>query len=359
MMKKVLATVLVPVMCLGLLAGCGKGGINYKGEVKEGFIYETTGISPDAVMMTVNGVDVTAEEFFYWVGYGCSELSYYNGGIDWSADVNGATMDDYIKSEAARTAALYAVIKHLADENGVELSEEDAAAISAKLAESAEYYGGLDVYEAQMESQGVSLALMEELDAAVYLYGGLQEVYLDEGSKIHPSEDALNDYAAMVGAYTVKHALFDIRECSEEEAAEKLAKAEEIVSALDNRGEADLVTLFDGFISEYGEDPGMTTNPNGYTFKDSDDESLVPGFADACKALGENEYSDVLVTDYGYHVILRLPLDVESLVAEYFDVFVQEALATADIQYSDAFASASAQTYYEALIAVMEAQLAE
>ncbi len=357
-MKKVLVMILALVMCLGVLSGCGKGGLNYAGEVKEGFIYETTGVSPDAVLMTVNGVDVTAEEFFYWVGYGCSELSYY-GSLDWAAEVNGATMDEYIKSEAARTAALYAVIKDLAAQNGVELSEEDAAAIAADTAANAEYYGGMEVYTQQMESQGVSLALLEELDSIVYLYGGLQEVYMDESSSIHPTQDALNAYAASVGAYTVKHVLFDTRECSEAEAAEKLAKAEEILAALDNRGDADLVELFDGFVSEYGEDPGMATNPNGYTFKNADDEALVPGFADACKALGENEYSDVLVTDYGYHIILRLPLDTSFLVAEYFDVFVQDAVAAADIAYSDAYATVSAQTYYEALVAQVEAQLAE
>ena len=47
MMKKVLATVLTVAMCLGVLAGCG--GVNYEGKIKEGFLYETTGISPDKV----------------------------------------------------------------------------------------------------------------------------------------------------------------------------------------------------------------------------------------------------------------------------------------------------------------------
>ncbi len=357
-MKKVLATVLVLVVCLGLLAGCGKGGINYKGSVKEGFIYETTGISPDAVMLVANGVEVTAEEFFYWVGYECSELDYY-GSLDWAADLEGFTMDEYIKSEAAKTAALYAVVKNLAAENGVELTEEDLASIAADTEATAEYYGGMEAYTQQMEMQGVSIELMEELDSVVYLYGGLQEEFLDETSKIHPTEDALKDYGATIGAHTVKHVLFNIRECSEEEAAEKLTKAEEVLAALDNRGDADLETLFDGFIAEYGEDPGMAANPNGYTFNKSSEETLVPGFADAYKALGENEYSGIVTTDYGYHIILRLPLDTESLVAEYFTVFFQDAVNTAEVEFSDAYESVSAQSYYEALIAAMEAMLAE
>lgn len=358
MIKKALVFCMALVLCLGTLAGCGNGGLNYKGEIKEGFLYETTGISPDAVVLTANGVDVTAEEYFHWIAYGCSQLSYYSS-IDWTQDVDGASMDDYIKSEAAKTAALYAVIKNLAKENKVELSEEDVAASAADIEGNAEYYGGMDAYAEQMEAQGASVALMQEINDVVYLHDNLREVYMDESSKIHPTDDTLNDYAAMVGSYTVKHVLFDIRTCTEAEAQEKLAQAEEVIAALDNRGDADLVTLFESYITEFGEDPGMTTNPNGYTFNNSDDEALVPGFADTCKALGEYEYSDVLVTDYGYHIILRLPLDREALTAEHFDVFIQDALATADVAYSDCFESISAQAYYEALIAHLEARMNE
>jgi len=357
MMKKVLATVLAAVMCLGVLAGCG--GVNYEGKIKEGFLYETTGISPDAVMLTVNGVEVTAEEFFYWVGYGCSEVDYYNGGIDWAAEADGVTMNDFIKSEAVQTAALYAVVKGLAQKHGVELSEEDRAAITANIEAGAEYYGGMEVYAQQMESQGVSIALMEELETVSYLYSGLQTVYLDESSDLHPADADLKAYGDSIGAYTVKHVLFDIRECTEEEAAEKLAKAEEVLAALDNCTEEDLFTTFDGFIAEYGDDPGMAANPNGYTFDDSHTQTLVPGFADACKALAENEYSDVLTTDYGYHIILRLPLEVDTYLGQYFSVMMEDALLSADIKYSKAYDSVAAQTYYEALVAQMEAMLAE
>lgn len=357
-MKKVLVTVLALVMCLGALVGCGKGGVNYEGKVKEGFIYETTGICPDAVMMTVNGVEVTAEEFFYWVGYGCSEFDYY-GTLDWSADVGGFTMDEYIKSEAGKTAALYAVIKNLADKSGVTLSEEDLASIAADTEANAEYYGGMEAYTQQMEKQGVSIELMEALDSVVYLYNGVQEAYLDETSVIHPSENDLKAYADEMGYYTVKHVLFDIRECTQEEAAEKLAKAEEVMAALDSCDAEALLETFNGFVAEYGDDAGMASNPNGYTFTNEDDEALVAGFADACKALGENEYSDIVVTDYGYHIILRLPVDKDVLLAEYFSVFMENEMNTAEVEFSDAYETVSAQNYYKALIAVMEAMLAE
>jgi len=235
----------------------------------------------------------------------------------------------------------------------VELSEEDIAASAADIAGYAEYYGGMAAYEEQMAKQGASLAMMEEINRIVYLYNNLMALYEDESSKLYPSEAEISEFAAASGAYTVKHVLFDIRTCTEEEAAAKLRQAEEILAALDNRGDADLVTLFESYISEYGEDPGMTTSPKGYTFYDADDESLVPGFADTSKALGEYEYSDILVTDYGYHIILRLPLDTEAVVTAHFEEFIQESLATAEVVYSDSYAGVSAQTHYENLLSQM------
>ncbi len=358
-MKKALVFCMALVLCLGALAGCGKGGLDYKGEIKEGFVYENTEISPDAVVLTVNGVDITAEEYFYWIGYGCGQLSYYVGDLDWTQGIGSASMEEYVKSEAVKTAAFYAVVEKLAEDNKVKLSEEELAAVDADMASNAEYYGGMEGYSKMLEDRGASLSLMTKLNRTASLYNRLKTFYLDESSPIHPTKDALNDYAAMTGAYTVKHVLFDIRTCSEEEAAEKLSQAEEILTSLDNRGEADLVALFDGFVSEYGEDPGMTAYPNGYTFKDSDDATLVAGFAETSRALGEYEYSDVLVTDFGYHIILRLPTDLESLAGEYFDVFLQEELTKADIAYSDVFESISAQGYYEALEALWEKEAEE
>ncbi len=41
-------------------------------------VYETYG--PDTVMLTVNGIDVTWQELFYWYYYEVSMLASYNGG---------------------------------------------------------------------------------------------------------------------------------------------------------------------------------------------------------------------------------------------------------------------------------------
>ena len=62
---------------------------------------------------------------------------------------------------------------------------------------------------------------------------------------------------------------------------------------------------FDALIKLYGEDPGMTSNPDGYVFTYGD---MVEEFEKASFALKENEISGLVETDYGYHIIMKMPL---------------------------------------------------
>ena len=62
---------------------------------------------------------------------------------------------------------------------------------------------------------------------------------------------------------------------------------------------------FDKLIEEYGQDPGMKASPEGYVFTYGE---MVKPFEEAAFALKENKISDIVQTDYGYHIIKRLPL---------------------------------------------------
>ena len=80
------------------------------------------------------------------------------------------------------------------------------------------------------------------------------------------------------------------------------------------KASTDLTGYFDKLMHQYSEDPGLATNPEGYTFSDADTASLDPAFDQAAKALAEGEMSGIVEGISGYHIILRLPLavDVES-----------------------------------------------
>ena len=62
---------------------------------------------------------------------------------------------------------------------------------------------------------------------------------------------------------------------------------------------------FDKLVKEYNEDPGVTANPDGYVFKEG---VMVDEFYKGTLALELNNYSEPVMTTYGFHIILRLPL---------------------------------------------------
>ena len=67
-------------------------------------------------------------------------------------------------------------------------------------------------------------------------------------------------------------------------------------------------TKFDQLIEDFGEDPGMAFSPDGYVFTDGE---MVAPFEDAVKALPVGGISQPVESDYGYHIIMRMPLPEE------------------------------------------------
>ncbi len=58
---------------------------------------------------------------------------------------------------------------------------------------------------------------------------------------------------------------------------------------------------FEKLIEEYGEDPGMEGNEVGYIVRQNGD--FVPEFEEASFNLAEGEISDLVASDFGYHII--------------------------------------------------------
>ena len=108
-----------------LLSGCGK-----QAEKPSGLYYEASGIAPDAVLLTVDGREVPAARYFYWLTADCDYLAEQSGGTpDWTGDAGGQTLDEYVKEQALSAAVFYATVESQAESHRCVLTAEDLTAM--------------------------------------------------------------------------------------------------------------------------------------------------------------------------------------------------------------------------------------
>lgn len=328
-------------------------------QLTQGITYEATGVAPDEIVARVEGNGATAELLTYEIGYSCSYLDYmlqmYNGeALDLDGSLpSGEIARDYIKEESLRMVKQQLVLENLAERYGVTISAEAEAEI-AKTREDYVTELGEEGYLAELYKLGLSEEGYDRVMRANYLYNALYEAYNTPGSALYADDDVLHAYAAGAGYITADHILLmtvdqATREpLDEETVAQKRQLAEDILWQL--RDSSDPIALFDQLADAYGEDPGRASNPQGYTFTEG---TMVDAFDAAARALPENEYSDIVETEYGYHIILRRPLDVEAAADavrdEYFDVLFLAELEKAEMELGPAVEKFDVDAIWEAL----------
>ena len=110
----------------------------------------------DSVIATVGDIDVTAAEALYWAAYQRYSMTYYyytNYGysINMTDDMgDGTTVGEYLLNAGISTALAYATGAQKANETGVTLSDENAAAVEGLGTTNIETYGqdrfpGMDI----------------------------------------------------------------------------------------------------------------------------------------------------------------------------------------------------------------------
>ena len=334
------------------------------GSLQEGMSYDTCGVSPDAVVASVDGNGATADLITYWIGYNATYLNsymqYYGGGaLDWDYVMSdGTAMPDYVKNDVLTTVKQELVIENLAEKYGVELTDEQLSAMESDEQGFIEQYGGEEGFDAELAKLGLRRETYERITRTNYLYQDLYKLYLTEGSALYASNEDLAAYAAAQGYITADHILLTTVDTatgealSDETIAEKKALAEELAEKLKNYTGDDLASYFAELADEYSEDPGRASNPTGYTFTTG---SMVQEFEDAAYALDEGAVSDIVESSFGYHILLRLPLDktaaAETVREDYFSNFIDEQMDKAKTATSAEYDKLDAKALYEAIVA--------
>ena len=286
--------------------------------------------APDEVVAKVNGTDITWSEMYGWVCYYASSVqstmdsyaTYYGYEMTWDDAINeeGDTFassaifqsSDYLKQ-------IYSVIDY-AKEHGIVVDnmeqkisdafQEDAVAILGEDASE-------EALEAYLEDAHMSRKQYETILEFNLLYEAIYETNYGKNAELVSDEDAVK-YLEDNGYYYANHILFLTSDIANEtglseeavkkayENAEKIAKE---LQAIDDKEE--LVAKFLELKEEFDEDTGKTSYPNGYVFTDG---QMVESFQNAVAEAKEYEVTDPVESSYGYHVIIRLPLDPDVVI---------------------------------------------
>ena len=269
---------------------------------------------PDTIVATACGQNVTWRMYFYQIYNALYQYLYYYGVPDFTADTgDGTSLGEALRQNMESRFIYYCAPQTKAAEAGL------SDAVSAELDE--QWATVLETYETEEAVEELLEQEYLDKDTFLFLLGSnaaftvlMDNTYGSDGSKM--TGDEVLEWANEQGYMRCKHILYSFTDdegntLDDDAKAELLTTAEAAVAelrALESDREA-MLARFDEIMTEVGGDPGMTTFPDGYTFTDG---AMVTEFEDGTKALAEYGISDVVETSYGYHIILRLPLDPET-----------------------------------------------
>ena len=349
-MKKLIALIIIVCLAFAFAAGCGSvesTGDAAPAEATETPAQETAAAvetstldydalralhADDEVVATVDGREITWGEYYGWLYMNAKQIEnyftqlamYYGASVGWgdSVDDSGTTFAQYAMQSTESTIRQFAAIDAFTEENGIKLDE---AAIAARydeqkksdMASISGEDGTEEDFAAKLGEMNLTMDAYKLMTLSNIKYQENFKALYGEDSELVSDEDALS-YLKEHGYMSANHILIMTKdpstgeELSDSDKADKKAKADEIYKELAAiTDQSELMKRFAELKEEYCEDTGKTAYPDGYTFTEG---KMVPEFENAVKALGDYEVSEPVQSDYGYHIILRLPDDPDSVI---------------------------------------------
>ena len=297
------------------------------------------GLAGNTVVATAGGAEITADSLLYWLTYGIDgSAQYYSmlgmGEMPWDTEVDGKTLEEALMDSALQTAALYALLPGLAEQEGAAASPDVDQRAEEALASMAKDSGGDQMLDHALWASALTRDLFKQMMRVNDMNGQLQDKLYGEGTAGYPSDAQVLSYAQdEKGIYRAKHILLktvdtdkpvtdengnptgEYEALDDAVVAEKKALAEDLLSQL--QATEDKEALFDQLMTEHSEDTdadGAVNSPEGYTTVKG---QMVEPFEKAALSLKDGEISGIVESVYGYHIILRLPLDPADYRTDY------------------------------------------
>ena len=368
-LKRLGALSLSLALTLTALSGCQNGASSSSSQGEEPIdlasvtdpYLTTAGLSGDTVVARAGGADITAGSLLYWMAYLVDSSIQDPSSMDtvWELDMgNGQTFEQGILDAALNNAALYALLPIQAQAEGISVSPDLSQQVSNLMT--------------SMETEAGSAEL---LDHSLWYNALTQEKLYGEGSAGYPTDDQVRSFAEGQGYYRAKHILLktvdtnspltdengnptgEYAPLDEATVAEKKALAEDLLAQLQAAGDKE--ALFDQLMAQYSEDTASDGSLNGADGYVASPGQMVAPFEEAAQALSDGEVSGIVESVYGYHIILRLPLDPADFrsgyIAQQMTDLRQGWLDANPVETTEAFAQVDPPAFYEKLLSLRAA----
>lgn len=322
-LKRLMAVILTLIMITASFSGCGDESGNTPVLVSKDQTADKSDVPTDTsseklpllqidgkeidtdglIIMTVNGVEVPFDEWRYW--YKTIDTSYYSGGDDnyWN-DFSDQFQDLLTIVKQQILESYWSIL--IANDYNISLTEQDEADIETYLQQQGDAFETTEEYEKALEESSITEDLLRRLiTQQVTGNRDYEELYNKDGALLAPpddeiKEDLAKDYARVYHVLVANDHFADDEEYADadEQTLKNAAKeyAEELLEQIQNG--ADIYDL-----AQEADDPGMVDNTDGYFFTYGE---MVEPFEKAAFALEIGQTSDLVETDYGYHIIQRL-----------------------------------------------------
>ena len=279
---------------------------------------------PDETVLTIAGQEIPWRDYFYFYYSEASQMDqqfelmqHYGYSMGWEdqADEEGHSYADLVPLYAEESLRQLITIENVAEENGVTLSEEEEAALQEQHQGNITRVCGEEATEEDFYEylQGVYLRpeLYWRMNRANLLYQNSYRQLYGENGELLTDEEALA-YMEEQGLLSANHILIATVDLTTGEALaegiveEKTALAQQIAEELQEIEEDEArIARFLELKEQYCEDGGDYVFGSGV---------MVPEFEEGPRALENYQVSDPILTQYGYHIILRRPLDADAEV---------------------------------------------
>ena len=275
--KRIMSIILVLLMAVSLLAGCQKDSENVK-------VVLTTGFGKDEIFR-IEELSCSKAEIMVYLTNMQNRYEKVYGSEILNTEIDGVTLEENVKETALANMAQIKAMTLLAKKHNVSLTEEETALVKEA---AGEYFASLN--ETEIIQMGVNESTIVTLYSDFALANKLYHYLIKD---INP--EISDDEARTI---TVEHILIKTYNLDEEghkveysDYSKKQAKAlaQDVLKRA--KGGEDFHALAD----EYSEDKVLT-----YSFGKGE---MEPGFEEAAFNLGTDEISDLVETQYGYHII--------------------------------------------------------